>query len=501
MYRSVLNWLDETVKQYSDKTVFSDSENSISYAEFNNFTKAVGTFLTSVIRPENPVIVMTGRHVFTPACYLGVVRAGCFYAPADATMPVLRLNQILNVIRASLMIVDRQNLEIAKKLDFDGKILIMEDIIHTIPDDEALKTAENTLHEFSPLYVLFTSGSTGTPKGVVTSHNALMCYIDAVKNVLRIQEKDVLGNQSPLDYVAAIRDIYLPIRTGASTVIIPKNEFAMPEQLFNTLDGMRVTTLCWSAAGLELLAKLNAFARRKPSYVKKVCFSGSVLQGKYLKVWKENLPDAMFVNQYGPTEATASCTYYVVSGNVTDDTVLPIGKPYENYQVFLLNEEGEAVKDGEIGEICIGGPGLSLGYYGNSQKTVESFIQNPLNPNYRELIYKTGDLGKYNTEGLLEFHGRKDRQIKHLGHRIELDEIEGTAKALSGVSGCCALYDGKNECLYLFYVGSVLSQEIVLYLRNTLPGFMVPRKVIRLDSMPALPNGKTDMQALKSYFK
>ena len=399
------------------------------------------------------------------------------------------------------MIVDRQNLEIAKKLDFDGKILIMEDIMHTAPDDEALKSAENTLHEFSPLYVLFTSGSTGIPKGVVTSHNALMCYIDAVKNVLGIQEKDVLGNQSPLDYVAAIRDIYLTIRTGASMVIIPKNEFAMPVQLFNTLDRNQVTTLCWSAAGLELLAKLNAFAHRKPRYVKKVCFSGSVLQGKYLKVWKENLPEAMFVNQYGPTEATASCTYYVVSEEITDDTVLPIGKPYENYQIFLLNEEGGLAEEREIGEICVGGPGLSMGYYGAPQKTAETFIQNPLNPNYRELIYKTGDLGKYNAEGLLEFHGRKDRQIKHLGHRIELDEIEGTAKALPGVSDCCALYDEKNECLYLFYTGLVLLQEVVLYFRNTLPGFMVPRKIIKLDGMPTLPNGKTDMQALKTYFK
>ena len=471
MYRSVLNWLDETVRQYPDKNIFSDKENSISFAEFNTLTKAIGTFLTSVINPGNPIVVMTGRHVFTPACYLGVVRAGCFYAPADATMPVLRLNQILNVIKASLMIVDRQNLEIAKKLDFDGKILVMEDMMHTASDDEALKIAENTLHEFSPLYVLFTSGSTGVPKGVVTSHNALMCYVDAVKNVLGIQEKDVLGNQSPLDYVAAIRDIYLPIRTGASTVIIPKNEFAMPVQLFNTLD------------------------------VKKVCFSGSVLQGKYLKVWKENLPEAMFVNQYGPTEATASCTYYVVSEEVTDDTVLPIGRPYENYQIFLLNEKGSLAEEGEVGEICVGGPGLSMGYYGAPQKTAEFFIQNPLNPNYRELIYKTGDLGKYNAEGLLEFHGRKDRQIKHLGHRIGLDEIEGTAKVLPGISDCCALYDGKNECLYLFYVGSVLSREVVLHFRNTMPSFMVPRKIIRLDCMPALPNGKLDMQALKSYFK
>lgn len=501
MYRSVLNWLDEVVKQYPDKTAFSDTENNISFAELNNFTKAVGTFLTSVIHPGKPVIVMTGRHVFTPACYLGVVRAGCFYAPVDGSMPVSRLNQILNVINAPLMIVDRQGLKIAEELDFAGKIFVMEEIRNTIPDEDVLQIAEATLHEFSPLYVIFTSGSTGVPKGVVTSHNSLMCYIDAVKNVLKVQEEDVLGNQSPLDYIAAIRDIYLPIRTGASTVIIPKNEFSMPVQLFDTLDRKQVTTLCWSAAGLELLVKLNAFTYSKPRYIKKICFSGSVLQGKYLKIWKENLPEAMFVNQYGPTEATASCTYYVVSEDVTDNTVLPIGKPYENYRIFLLNEEGGEVGDGEIGEICVGGPGVSLGYYGNLQKTVESFIQNPLNPNYRELIYKTGDLGRYNTDGLLEFHGRKDRQVKHLGHRIELDEIEGTAKALPGVADCCALYDDENNSLCLFYTGEISSKEIVLYFRNALPGFMVPRKIVKLDCMPVLPNGKTDMQALKSYFE
>ena len=182
---------------------------------------------------------------------------------------------------------------------------------------------------------------------------------------------------------------------------------------------------------------------------------------KYLKIGQPNLPDVMFVNQYGPTEATASCTYYVVDKQVEDDTVLPIGVPYENYRIILLNEDGTETEKGKTGEICVSGPILALGYYGDKERTEQSFVQNPLNNNYRELIYKTGDLGSFREDGILEFHGRKDRQIKHMGHRIELGEIEETAKQIDGVEDCCSLYYKEKEQLYLFYTGSASSKEIV----------------------------------------
>ena len=501
MQTSVLDWLDNTAERYAGKTVFADENRKITFSEFNNYTKSIGTYIARLVSGNAPVVVMSGRHVLTPASFLGVVRAGCFYAPMDATMPLSRLNSILGVIKSDFMLVDKEHLETAKKLDFSGKIIIIDDIISTIPDENLLNKTRSGLTEISPLYVIFTSGSTGVPKGVITSHHSLMCYIDAVCKVLDIKESDVLGNQSPLDYIAAVRDIYLPLKTGASTVIIPKNEFSMPTELFETLNKNRVTALCWSVAGIELPAKLGAFDCVKPEYLKKVCFSGSVMPCKYLKIWQENLPDVLYVNQYGPTEATASCTYYVVDEKVDDDTVLPIGTPYENYSVILLNEDGTETAVGEIGEICVKGPILALGYYGDLKRTSESFIQNPLNKNYRELIYKTGDLGSLRDDGLLMFHGRKDRQIKHMGHRIELGEIEETAKQIDGLGECCALYNKEKEHLYLFYTGDVLSKEIVLHFRKVLPAFMVPRKLVALEELPKLPNGKLDMQSMKAMFK
>lgn len=498
---NVLHWLDRTAVSFPEKTAFFDTNQTISFSQLNQYSRSVGSYLAKHVKTGSPVVVMSGRHVLTPAYYLGVVRAGCFYAPMDATMPVTRLNQILGVIKAPIMLVDREHAALAQTLEFSGKIFVMEDILDTPEDDALLTKAASHLVGTSPLYVIFTSGSTGVPKGVITSHESLMCYIDAVCKVLDIGADDVLGNQSPLDYIAAIRDIYIPVKLGASTVILPKSEFSMPTKLFETLNTYRVTTLCWSVAGVELPAKLGAFDVVKPEYVKTVCFSGSVMPCKYLKIWQQNLPHVRYVNQYGPTEATASCTYYVVNEQVEENTILPIGVPYENYQILLLNEDHTKTEDGQVGEICVAGPILALGYYGNVEKTEEFFLQNPLNPNYRELIYKTGDLGRFREDGILEFHGRKDRQIKHMGHRIELGEIEGTACQIVGVTECCALYHKEKELLYLFYSGEATSKEIAVHFRKVLPGFMVPRKIVTLDAVPHLPNGKVDMQTLKTYFK
>ena len=501
METSVLNRLDKTAAAFPDKVMFRDETAEITFGEFDRLTKAVGTYLAQRVPAGSPVAVMSGRHILTPSCFLGAVRAGCFYAPMDGDMPQTRLNQIIGVIRAGFMLVDRAHLETAQALDFDGEIIVFEDIRDTEPDEALLAAREKTLGCTSPLYVIFTSGSTGVPKGVITSHQSLMTYIDSVAKVLDINSTDILGNQSPLDYIAAVRDIYFPVSFGASTYIIPKNEFAVPTTLFDTLNREKITALCWSVAGVELPAKLGAFDVSKPEYLRKLCFSGSVMPCKYLKIWQEHMPDVLYVNQYGPTEATASCTYYVVKEKVNDDTVLPIGTAYDNYHVMLLNEDNTATPQGETGEICVSGPILALGYYGNKEQTEKSFLQNPLNDNYRELIYKTGDLGHFDENGVLHFHGRKDRQIKHLGHRVELGEIEETAKKIAGVSDCCALYYKEKATLYLFYTGEATSKDIVLYFRQNMPAFMVPRKLINLEALPTLPNGKIDMQTLKSYFK
>lgn len=501
MDKSILTWLDRAEEKYDQKIAYRDEDEEITFAQAAQIARSVGTCLARLTEPLQPIAVLTGRSVHTPPCFFGIVRAGCFYAPMDATMPDTRLNQILSVIGAKVMIVDRENLEKAETLSFSGQMLILKDIMDTPADEWLLAKATENLTGQIPLYAIFTSGSTGVPKGVVTSHESLMCYIDGLQEVIHLNEKDVLGNQSPLDYIAAIRDIYLPILTGCETVILSKSEFAQPKLLFDSMNRHGVTTICWSTAGIELPARLDGFSESKPEHLRCVVFSGSVISSVCLREWQQNLPDVTFINQYGPTEATGSCTYFVISDEVTKDTVLPIGVPYKHYRISLLTEEGTVPAVGEQGEICVSGPALALGYYGAPEITAKCFRQNPLNTKYPETIYYTGDLGYFDQDGILWFVGRKDRQIKHMGHRIELDEIEMTALKIDGVSECSALYQKEKSLLYLFYAGTATAKEISLYFRANMPAFMVPRKVVLMDELPHLPNGKLDRKQLESSFK
>lgn len=498
---NVLEWLEKTAAQNADKTAFTDSDGSITFGEIRSSAESVGSAVLNCGITGKPVAVITGRHRFTPAAFFGVVYSGCFYAPIDGSLPVERINRILEILSPELILVDRQNTGLLEKLCCRAGVLILEDVIDFKPDRNRLDGIRRFANENDPLYVIFTSGSTGKPKGVVTSHHSLMCYIDAYASVMGIDETDVLGNQSPLDYIAAIRDLYLPLRFGCSTVIIPKNYFSSPANLFDFMTEQKVTSVGWSVSALTIPVKLNAFGHGRPEYLKKVCFSGSVMPCSCLKVWQKNLPDTLFVNQYGPTEATASCTYYKVENQVDDTDVLPIGLPYRDYRVFIVDENLQPVENGREGEICVSGPILALGYYNDPERTADAFIVNPCNKAYRELMYRTGDIGVRRDDGIIEFHGRKDRQIKHLGHRVELDEVEIAVGNIEGVTENSVVYNRETETIWLFYTGTATAREIATGLRTGLPGFMVPRKMKNLDEIPKLPNGKINLRALEDLTK
>ena len=367
----------------------------------------------------------------------------------------------------------------------------------TDSENDMLATVRRHMSMTDPLYIIYTSGSTGNPKGVMTSHLSLMTYINAYCDVMHIEESDVLGNQSPLDYIAAIRDIYLPLKTGCSTAIIPKEYFMEPNALFDYMNDKKVSSVGWSVSAFTILTSLGAFEEVGLKSLRKICFSGSVMPCRVLRKWQENLPEAHFVNQYGPTEATASCTYYSVDHTVEDDEVLPIGKAYDNYMVFLIDEHGNEPAVGEQGEICVCGPILALGYYNDPERTAAAFTLNPLNRAYPERMYRTGDYGRLDEDGILHFCGRMDRQIKHMGHRVELDEVEHAANVVEGVAESCVIYNKAKEVLILFYTGDCDRRSLALALRDELPGFMVPRKIKKLEQLPKLPNGKYDMKKLE----
>lgn len=495
--KNVLEWLEQTAGRLPDKYAFLDLEHKLTFQEVLRRARAIGSALAGHHWNQAPIPVFSGRNVYTPSAFLGVVYSGQAYIPIDAKLPDARIQKILEQIQPAIILSDAESYNIVRRFSGSAQVLITDELIHTEPDPELLNQIRSDMIETDPLYIIYTSGSTGKPKGVITSHHSLICYINAYSNVMEMEESDILGNQSPLDYIAAIRDIYLPLKHGCSTLIIPKEFFMEPNQLFACMNDYGVTSVGWSVSAFTIALALGAFEESELTTLKKICFSGSVMPAKCLRVWQKHLPAARFVNQYGPTEVTASCTYYVVDHLVSEEEILPIGKPYENYRVFILNDRNEEAAAGELGEICVSGPCLALGYYHDTERTRASFMQYPGNDRYREWIYRTGDIGLRRPDGLLEFHGRRDRQIKHMGHRVELDEIEYAASQIPEIKDSCCIYQPEKETLYLFYEGDFPKRELLLKLRKTLPGFMVPRKVQQMAELPRLSNGKIDRNSLK----
>lgn len=501
---TILSYLEEASVIYADKTAYRNGSQTISFSRLNELSRSVGTAIARLAVPESPVAVLAGKNIYTPACYLGIAMAGCFYAPIDQTSPDVRIRQILDVVNAELLITDRDNLGRVKTAGYEGKVVMMEDLLQTEADEAVLSLAMSKITDASPIYVLFTSGSTGVPKGVLTSHHAMLSYLDGLQAVIGLDETDVIGNQAPLDYIAAIRDMYLPLMTGAETVMLDPSEFAMPDRLLGSLSQAGVTTLCWSATGLEIPAKLGAFdhpgdaeAPAMPP-LRRVVFSGSVISNPLLRKWQDAFSDTVFINQYGPTEATGSCTYHIIDHPVGQDEVIPIGKPFMNYQILLLDEDNKEATPGSTGEICVRGSALALGYYNSPEQTARSFVRNPVNSAWDEMIYRTGDIGRMDEDGVLYFLGRKDRQFKHLGHRIEPEEIEQKASLIPGISECICMYDEKSKNICMIYTGEAVRKDIALFLRGQLPSYMVPRKMICLDEMPHLPNGKIDQKTVRT---
>ena len=495
--RNVLEYLEHSASLYPNKTAAADGETACTYSQLLEDARKLGSGIAPHFAVRTPVPVLMEKGVDTLKVFFGAVYAGCFYVLINPDFPAPRIESILNTLQCRRVVTSRKMQE--KLPPVSGlEPLFWEDLLEP-PEDPALlrRVRENAL-DTDPLYANFTSGSTGTPKGVVVAHRSVIDFIECFTELFHITEEDVIGNQAPFDFDVSVKDIYSAIKTGARLEIIPRSLFSAPAALLDHLCDRQVTTMVWAVSALCLITTFHGLDYRTPQSVNKVLFSGEAMPMKHLKQWMEHLPHARFVNLYGPTEITCNCTWHEVDRSRVYSDGLPIGRSFPNERVFLLDEEGHEVQEpGKTGEICVSGTALALGYYNDPTQTESRFALNPLTTAYPERMYRTGDLGWRNQEGELFFAGRKDFQIKHMGHRIELEEIERAVSAVDGVERACCLFDEKKSRLLAYYVGSPAGRDIRRTLSETLPVFMIPGVYIQLEHMPMTANGKMDRKALK----
>lgn len=493
---NVLQYLERSAAASPSNIAVADEMYACSYQELLEDARKIGSGLCQHFPAGSPVPVFMEKSVETLKLFFGAVYAGCFYVLINPEFPAPRVQAILETLNARKIVTSHAFSE--KLSAMDGlDVLFLEDLLQTPEDTDALdKVRENAL-DTDPLYANFTSGSTGVPKGVVVCHRSVIDFIEHFTSLFSITQEDVIGNQAPFDFDVSVKDIYSAMKTGARLEIIPKPLFSQPAKLLDHLCDRKITTMIWAVSALCLVTTFHGLDYRVPETVNKVLFSGEAMPMKHLKQWMSHLPEARFINLYGPTEITCNCTWHEVERGREYPDGLPIGRSFPNERVFLLDEENHLVTaPGVHGEICVTGTALALGYYNNPTQTESRFVQNPLVTAYPQRMYRTGDLGWYNEEGELFFAGRKDFQIKYMGHRIELEEIERALSGVEGVERACCVFDEKKGRLTAYYVGEIEGKDIRHTLSATLPVFMLPGTYVKLPEMPLNKNGKIDRKSL-----
>lgn len=499
MQRNILEYLEETVRKYPDKTAFANESMGMTFQEVSDASRSIGICLLKKGYQKEPVVIYMKKHPHMIAAFWGAVYSGCFYVPMDEEMPAFRIDLIFRNLKPRAVICDETTSEQMKEFhDFDGEVLLYDEIAGESADPGLLGAVREAAIDTDPIYIVFTSGSTGVPKGVAACHRSVIDYVENLTEVLQISEKSVLANQAPLYFDACLKELFSSLKCGATTYLTPRSLFMFPVKLVEFLNEYKINTVCWVVSALTMISSTKTFDKIIPKYLHTVSFGSEVFPIRQFRLWKEALPDARFINLYGPTEATGMSCYYEVDRDFEEGEPIPIGRPFKNTEILLLDENNRVPQAGDPGEICIRGTALTLGYYGDHEKTDEVFVQNPLNPYYHERIYRTGDIGMRNERGELVFLSRKDHQIKHMGHRIELGEIEVHVNRIEGVRSACCIYDKEKEKITLFYTGDVMTKDLVVSLRKTLPRYMAPNLVYALEEMPLTANGKIDRVMLRN---
>ena len=500
MIRNVLEYLERSADCFPGKIALEDDHEKVTYAEYMRKARTIATYL---LRhglegcSNKPVAVIIDRSIQPVITFMGVLYSGNFYVPIDYSLPAERIRLIYDTLQPVAVIDGRSG----SPKPVEGAVKFEDAISGDEIDEDLLRKVRQESIDTDPIYGMFTSGSTGVPKGVVISHRGVIDLVEAFADAFGFDSEMKHANQAPFDFDVSVKDIYNAMRNGASVAVVPRKLFSMPNLLLEFLAEHRVDTLIWAVSALRIVSDFKALngGIEMPQF-RYIMFSGEVMPIKALNYWMEHVPEPMYVNLYGPTEITCNCTYCIIEGRQDELKALPIGKPFINTKIVLLDEKREkpVTKPGDIGEICVGGSGLALGYWNNPEKTKEAFFQDPAVKEYPSLLYGTGDMAYYNEEGNLVFAARRDYQIKHMGHRIELGEIEVAINAIPFIDTSCCLYDEKRSKIVCFYQSeSEDTKAIARFLSDKLPKYMWPNIYKRYDRLPMNKNSKIDRVKLK----
>jgi len=497
---NIIDCFEDTVKKYPDKIAVEHNDDKITFLELQNKAIYLSNLISETIggKINRPIAVFLPKQINTVIADLGITYSGNPFMNLDVKTPIERIGNIIDLVEPELLITSTKYANTVNCLKV--KVLIVDEIDFSKTMNKHNKWKNNII-DTDPFCLINTSGSTGTPKGVVLNHRSFFDFIDWANERFNFNGNEIMGSLSPVVFDIFDFELCMMMINSSRIVILDAGLAAFPARLLEVVRNKMVNFIFWVPSIMVNIANLDLISKLPLDNLETIWFAGEVFPTKQFNYWYQKIPNACFVNLYGPIEITLDCTYYIISELPDEDTPLPIGIPCRNTDVLILDENDNLCDIDCEGELCVRGTSLAMGYYNNPEKTAIAFTQNPLNKSYPELIYRTGDIVSVGSDGLIYFKGRKDSLIKHMGYRIELAEIEHIiVNQLQIVNYCCAVYNYNTKQIVLFYENEndIDAKEFRKQLVKVVPSYMVPNVFERMDILPRNTNGKIDRLLLKN---
>ena len=473
--KNIVELLNINAKECPNDLAIKDEDGSFSYQELYDLVVRKASYIKDLGIANSPIIVKVNRSKDSIVNFLAVLLSNNHYIPVDEDIPLEKLSKIIKTSKAEYIIPTKEDNSGLKRIDFTKGNNVYS-------FDEFAKDFDEKNYSF----IMFTSGSTGDPKGVIKNHKNIISFVENYVSTFPFLEQERIANQTPFFFDASAKDIYLSLKLKAALFIPAKTRFSLPMETIKYLNENKITYISWVPSILTMIAKTRTLNFVKPELLKYVFFVGEVFQPKYLNMWIEALPNVRYFNIYGSTEVMGVSLYYEIKKHFDGESI-PTGKALKNNNVYLSD-----------GEIIVNSDQVAVGYLNNPESKTFEYS------NGKTLLH-TGDFANYDADQNIVFASRKDYQIKHLGYRIELQEIEASLINLDYVSQCCAIYDENSDKIILFVSLNKDIEEpnrkILVDAKEKLQFYMVPNKVIVLQELPLNNNGKIDRLNLKRGYQ
>jgi len=474
-----------------------------SYREVDDFSNNLAKHLqTAGCGRDDRIVLFMPKNPRTIASIIGILKAGCVYVPIDVNGPAPRGSKIIESADPKIILVDESTRLCAEEIASKRPLLDVSS-----PTREYSGVAKVPRRCEDPAYILYTSGSTGVPKGVVITHGNVTSFIEWAVEYFHITCEDRMSAHPPLHFDLSVFDIFGAFAAGAELHLPPPDIHASALAVANFIRESQLTQWFSVPSLLSFMAKFNAVQQQDFPSLKRVLWCGEVLPTPALRHWMLRLPHVSFTNLYGPTEATIASSYFTVEKVPEPADEIPIGYACQGEKLLILDDHLHPAEKGVIGNLFIGGAGLSPGYWRDPAKTEQAFVNDPFGSSAARL-YRTGDLARTDSEGRIYFVGRSDSQIKSRGYRIELGEIEMVLHTISSLKESAIVAiptDGFENyaicCAFAVLESDVPPAAVRAALRKSLPYYMLPSRWLKLDTLPKNGNGKIDKRVLQDLFR